>query len=147
MDKLKIDHFVREHPADGFPAFRSLTAIDTALIRQNVARALGLALIPDAGSLLEILGDRQKVLDRPNAEATGFDLKACLHSLGISPSDRVFINWHRFDEIDEMNVDDLSTYFASIWYPSSDDIDIFDGKYSWILSVRHDGVLSVLRLN
>jgi hypothetical protein len=147
MDKLKIDHFAREHPADRFPPFRSLSPDDAALIRQHVARALGLPLISDARSLLQILGDRQTVLDKPNAEANGFDLKACLQSLGISASDRVFINWYRFDDIDEMKVDDLCTYFASIWYPSSDDIDVIDSKYSWILSVRHDGVLSVLRLN
>lgn len=146
MDKLKIDHFAREHPAEGFPGFRSLTPDDAALIRENVARALMLPLTSDGASLLRALGDQQTVLDEPNAEAVGFNLKACLRSLGIHARDSVFINWYRFDDIDEMKVDDLSRYFANIWYPSSDDIEIFDGKYDWILSVRHDGVLGVLQV-
>ena len=33
----------------------------------------------------------------------------------------------------------VSKYFSDIWYPSTDDIDVFDSSVSWILSVNHEG--------
>ena len=66
--------------------------------------------------------------------------------LGIKHQSHVFLNWYRFDNIDEIEVDGLNTYFADIWYPSTDDIDLFDNTFKWIVSIRHDGQISRGRL-
>ena len=37
-------------------------------------------------------------------------------------------------------------YFDDIWYPDSDDIDIFDQTLSWILTVLHNGDVKILQI-
>ncbi|WP_234399978.1 hypothetical protein [Campylobacter concisus] len=40
-----------------------------------------------------------------------------------------------------MRFDDLSKFFSDIWYPSLNDIEIFDINLNWIISVRHYGAI------
>ena len=35
-------------------------------------------------------------------------------------------------------------YFSDIWYPSVDDIIIFDDSYKICMMIRHDGVIYLL---
>lgn len=48
----------------------------------------------------------------------------------IKPQTNVYINWYRYDQVDEMAFVDLDKCFADIWYPGPDDIDIFDSEFS-----------------
>jgi len=66
--------------------------------------------------------------------------------LGISAEKKVYVNWYRYDNVDEIQFVDLTKYFDDIWYPGLDDIDIFDATFSWILSISHDGAVRSARL-
>lgn len=70
-----------------------------------------------------------------NALDDGFELKKVFQSIGVGQEECVYINWYRFDDIDQMRFDDLNKYFDDFWYPSSDDISIFDSKISWVLGL------------
>jgi len=79
-----------------------------------------------------------------NAKSENFCLTAVFANLGIVPKENVYINWYRFDKIDKMQFNDVVHYFNYIWYPDSDEIDLFDDSFSWIVSIDHDGsVMSV----
>ncbi len=71
-----------------------------------------------------------------------FDFSRLLSDLEVGIDDSVYINWYRYDEIDEMKLCNFSKYFGDIWYSSADDIDIFDEAFTWMVSIRHDGVVS-----
>lgn len=58
----------------------------------------------------------------------------------------MFINWDRYEEIDEMGLDDLNRYFSDIWYPGSDEVDVFDSSFGWFLSVSPEGYVKVVRV-
>lgn len=73
-----------------------------------------------------------------------FKLIDNLKKIGITPMKEVFINWYRFERIDVFNAVDLDKFFYNIWFPSSDDIDIFDESLNWIVSIRHDGIISYI---
>ena len=74
-----------------------------------------------------------------NAGDENFDLENVTQTAGISVHDKVFVNWYHFDKIDTLAFKDLAVFLGYIWYPSSDDIDIFDSSFSWIVSITHQG--------
>ena len=80
-----------------------------------------------------------------SAEADNFNLVRMLETSGVQPQETVYVNWRRFDDLDAIAPDDLSHFFDYIWYPGADDIEVFDGACSWILVIRHDGVLRILK--
>jgi hypothetical protein len=82
-----------------------------------------------------------------NADDDGFDFRALIRDLGIKPENHVCVNWHLFDEIDEFALDQFASHFDGIWYPSSDDIDVFDSSLSWLLSISHEGDVSFANLD
>lgn len=66
--------------------------------------------------------------------------------LDIELSSQVLIDWSSQSNIDRLKWDDFTERFHDIWYPSSEDIDVFDESLSWIMSVSHDGVLCLVKL-
>jgi hypothetical protein len=52
-----------------------------------------------------------------------------------------FLNWYRFDKVDELKFDDLCEVFDDLWYPSSDDLDILNPNINWVVSIEHFGQL------
>jgi hypothetical protein len=74
----------------------------------------------------------------------GFDLRDLISVVGIKAGADVLVNWYRFDQIDRIAFSDLSEHFDHIWYPSSDDIEIFDESLDWFVLVRHDGRVAVV---
>ena len=76
----------------------------------------------------------------------GLDVLAVLDGLGVGYSEHAYLNWGQFEELDRIRLQDLSECFDDIWYPGSDDLDVIDAECKWILSVRHDGAVGILRL-
>ena len=96
--------------------------------------------------LVKIIADLGTSIEGLNAKKEGFVLESVLGSLNVRPNEKVFINWYQFDKIDEMRFVDLNKYLDDIWYPGSDDIDILDATFSWILSIDHHGYVKYLAL-
>lgn len=146
MNAIKIDNFRRSYPGVQFPEFESLAPDRCTDIRQSVARRLGL---PTDAPPLEVITKlhEQAGGELGNApDSGGLDVRITLQKAGVEAGDRVYLNWYRFDDIDEVGVDDLSRCFDDIWYPGSDDVELFDATLSWIVSISHTGRMVLRRL-
>jgi hypothetical protein len=146
METRNIEDFKREHPGIKFPDYRHLTANETEAIRRRLKILASLPENIDNLTLTRHIAKISKICDCENANDEKFNLSATLNSLDIFPEDQVYINFYRFDEVDKMLLNDVSRWFRFIWYPVSDDIEIFDDSLEWILSVTHDGEIQIVRL-
>jgi len=61
--------------------------------------------------------------------------------IGLPIPHEVYINDHKFEHLDVMLFSNFSKYFTDIWYPSADDIEIFDSSLNYIVAIRHYGAL------
>lgn len=146
MDQDKITIYEREHGAELFPQFRELPDDETARIRRTFLLKLGL---PSDFSNLELIlniRNRQTSISMWNAEDDHFDLNALFCELKIELKEKLYLNWFRMDDVDELFTRDIIRNFWDIWYPGPDDVDLFDVDQNWILSVDHSGFVSYLRL-
>lgn len=146
MDTIKLEDFVRDHPGENFPEYRTLSEQESARIRRAIASQLGLP--PDVGplELVRAVADKAVAVPQINAEDKSPDFRALLYEAGVSPREKVLINWYRFDRVDEMSLNDFSRCFGDLWYPAADNIDLFDHSLSWIVSVDYSGTVSLLKL-
>ena len=85
------------------------------------------------------------LLEGSRADDKQFQPANLLSNLKIQPRQNVFINWSRYDVIDEIGFSDLNKYFSDIWYPGPDDIDIFDSSFRWILSISPEGYIKLVK--
>ncbi len=139
MDQIKTLNCERE--GEVFPIYRELSALECALLRRKFIAALGLpgesadrALIDKILTLTVTLPENVEPCDR-------FDFEALLKRHGVNPSPEILLDWGWFDEVDEMSLKDFSEHFSDIWYPSSDDLGLFDSSMSWMLLITHYGAL------
>jgi len=80
---------------------------------------------------------------KPSEEA--FVLSDLFERLKLE-ANNIYIDWSRLDDIDEMSALEFSAVFHDLWYPSSDDIEIFDQGQKWVLLIRHFDVVQILRI-
>jgi hypothetical protein len=142
MEEFKIELFKSEHKID-FPHYVSLSK-EKCLILVN--RLSGKYKFSKIDSLIKLLYSNKELLLNID-DCKEFKFIDILNSLKIIPLTNVYINWYRFDAINIFITDDVDKYFFNIWFPTSDDIDIFDESLDWIVSVRHDGCVSFLKYN
>ncbi|WP_149720163.1 heat-shock protein, partial [Campylobacter concisus] len=133
MDQIKLENFRKEYGFE-MPIVRSLSAGECLKIRENLLHKFSL---DDIDEFFKI--DKFNRLDGFNANEENFDLKTAFSELGIAMPNEICINFNKFESIDILRFDDLSKFFSDIWYPSLDDIEIFDINLNWIISVRHYG--------
>lgn len=133
MDQIKLENFRKEHGIK-MPIIRSLPYDECLEIRENLLYKFSLQNIDEFFKI-----DKFSRLDCFNADEENFDLKAVFRKLNITTPNEICINFNKFESIDILHFDDLSKFFSDIWYPSLDDIEIFDLNLNWIVSVRHYG--------
>ena len=146
MHIVKIENFERAKPGQSFPWFRHLNPKESEEIREALMGKLSLGADTDGLTLVQTLLDRSGALEGYDAGADKFALLPVFEQLGLQPEEHVYINWHRFDDIDLISLKDLVSFFDDIWYPAADDLDIFDPSLNWILSVTHSGQIRILKL-
>ena len=135
MDQIKLENFRKEHGIK-MPIIRSLSAGECLKIRENLLHKFSL---DDIDEFFKI--DKFSRLDGFNADEEKFDLKAVFEKLNIATPNEICINFNKFESIDILHFDDLLKFFSDIWYPSLDDVEIFDLNLNWIISVRHYGTI------
>ncbi len=137
MDDFKIEHFEREHGAGTFPVHRRLSVFECDRLVHALGQRLGIDE-PSRETVQDHLTGRYRfhvVLEEPNAEM----LRAALLTCSAELPDRVYLNWDRFQTVDEMSARDLIGHFDDIWYPASDDLDIIHPAGEWVVLVHHEG--------
>ena len=140
MDQIKLENFYKEYGFD-MPIIRSLPYDECIKIRENLLHKFSL---DDVEEFFKI--DKFSRLDGFSADEENFDLKALFGKLNIATPNEICINFNKFESIDILHFDDLSKFFSDIWYPSLDDIEIFDLNLNWIVSVRHYGRIYYVKL-
>ena len=147
MDDFKIQHFLNDPDYAGleFPWFSKVSQEEENRIYKILEQKIG----PKPSNYEDIFAKVQDVgtLVEGNAEEDGFNLSKIFESINIRPEKKVFVHWDSKRGTDEFYFDDLSKYLDDIWYPSADDIDIYDSTFNWIFSVDHHGYLYLLLLD
>ncbi|SEP46075.1 hypothetical protein [Mucilaginibacter sp. OK283] len=138
MDEFKISLFENEHNAS-FPQHRELTKLESQKLANEISKKYNINIL----NFEMDLAAKQSFYNESDS-LENFKLIDNLKKIGITPMKEVFINWYRFERIDVFNAVDLDKFFYNIWFPSSDDIDIFDESLNWIVSIRHDGIISYI---
>ena len=141
MEEHKISNFRRSHPETQFPEFVQQDKNRLEEVRRGMCERLHL---PSEASGLEIvraLRSGSRRITGLNALSDVFNLEGFVSRVVRRPPAEVLINWYRFDDMDIMGLQDLSNRLLDIWYPGSDDIDIIDPEYRWVLSIGYEGEL------
>lgn len=146
VEQFKIENFKQEHPGLKFPEYESLNENECQIILNKLVRNFGFKELSDGLLLLKNLENIAKQVSNVNSEIDVCDFKSIMLSYGIDIPKHIYINWYRFDRIDKMKLDDFSKFFFDIWYPSSDDINIFDDSFYWIISITHFGSIELVKL-
>lgn len=146
MDKIKIDNFRKVHHGVDFPKYVSLDTAVTKKIQSLIAQKLGLEIYSDGLALVRKIDSLGELCAGIDAASEEFSLRKALFHEGIKSSGDVYVNWYRYDTIDKIGLDDFDRYFDDVWYPSVDDIDVFDDSLAWVLSVSHDGKVKMLKM-
>jgi len=147
IEDFKLERFKIVFPDTEFPVVHALPSEKCVDLKRKLAEKLGLATNVAPVQLLETLYNSFHI-ERAGIVATdpGFNLGTLLRESGVKTSQQVYINWNQFDHVDEIKLTDLVKYFQYLWYPSSDDVEIFDDTLRWVALVRHDGAVRVVRL-
>lgn len=139
MERFKIELYEQEY-GKSFPSFKHLSNEECEIIKKIFF--LDFQVENDL-ELIKIIEKKAIYVDNFNAnDEQNFNLKRMFQYLNRDCL-KVYVNWFRFDDIDEIAFDDFCTFFYDIWFPGVDDIDLFDESYSWIVSIRHDGVIYI----
>nr|WP_321396301.1 hypothetical protein [uncultured Desulfobacter sp.] len=146
MEKFKIEHYENDHPGETFPWHKALQSSTAKDFKDALSVKLGLEVDTTSENLIGIILEKSNLIQDAQADSENFSISKILESRSIIPESNVYLNWYRFDEIDEIHFDNLNKYFDDIWYPGSDDIDIFDQTLSWILTVLHNGSVRILQV-
>jgi hypothetical protein len=146
MELFKITHFERDHGAGTFVRFRHLSKEESLAVVQQLWARLKLQGEVDAQRLVRAIWKAAKPVHEIGDAEEDFCLDDLLRRLGFSATGSVFLDWRRFEDVDEVLTEDFCRQFSDIWYPSSDDLDIVDSELRWILTVSHCGLISGIRL-
>lgn len=146
MEKFKIDNFVRENPSCVFPDVLTLTQDETLSIRSRLIDILKLDPTVDSLKLINFLWGKSSAINSINAEEEDFNFFELIRLAGINPKQSVLVNWDRMETIDRIRLDDFCKYFSDIWYPSSDDIEVFDDSLTWMILIEHSGDIRFAQL-
>jgi len=145
LEQIKIDNFKKDNPEVDFPNYIELDSHSCAVIRASISEKLGVNKSSTGLELVNAVATRTQTYTSTSCRDSDFNLKRVLSFHELTESESVFINWHRFDEIDQIPLADLTKHFDDIWYSDVDDIDIFNDKLMWILSISHFGKIDVLK--
>jgi hypothetical protein len=143
MDAIKIENFHRANPDAVFPQFAPVSDDECLNLRAAIADQIGLKRESEPIQVLNALWARATVLRDINA-SHGLPFHKLVPD--AEADSRVFVNWYRFNDVDQFVTIDLETYFNDLWYPASDDIEDFNRTLRWFLLVRHDGQVGRLLL-
>ena len=147
MEAFKVENFEREHGKNSFPAYWQMKGQALHEMQRRLSSALSIDEAFSRQEICQALETKSQLVEGVNAEDNSFDLRSLLDQFGIVMSDEVCINWYHFEALDVMRASDFVRHFSDIWYPSSDDIDIFDQSVSWVLSISHYGSVKMARIS
>ena len=139
MENFKIDLFIGEYEKD-FPEYSHLSESACISIMEKLSKSFSVDFSSNIAKKL----DEKQFFEKSIDAKEEFRLIDFLQKINVIPLSKIYINWYKFNDIDSIDLVDMDKYFYDIWFPSSDDIDLFDENFNWIVSIRHDGIVSYI---
>lgn len=131
MEAFKITLFERDCGLS-FPHYEELKIESCEDLKFTIAQKFNLENQNIGEELFALL----KYCDFANADEN-FNFKEMLSKLEIIPNRMLYLDWGDFNNVDLISVDDFNKHFYDIWYPVSDDINIFDETLNWFVYISH----------
>lgn len=138
INKHKIDHFYNDKVMGKFPKYKEVEFDLAVNIRERVATHLGLPVDSSGLAVISKLAERYAECE-VGKQTESIGMINMMRDNDVAPKSKIYINWYRFDDITEMEFNDLIQFFEYIWYPQVDIIDVFDGTMSWFIQVSESG--------
>ena len=145
MLKQRKEEF-EEELEGAFPTFSSLNRSELINHQAKVRSAFK---CPSDMAILDVFDKIIAVsefIPNVNAKDNSFSFEKLLERAKVSSKLNVFLDWHRFDEIDCIELSKFSEYFDDIWYPEANDIYVYDETFTWFILVTHYGAISIARV-
>jgi hypothetical protein len=142
LEDFKKDIFKQENP---FHDMFSISQLDSVAIKEIRYRLCGRLGCDDHELQKRLFVLRKDSLVARSNLDKSFSIDDIFTAYKIHP-DKILINWDDFKTVDELSFQDFCKWFRYIWYPSSDDMDVFSTDLTWMLHVSHFEVLSLTRL-
>ena len=143
MEQFKFDFFKKEHSSQTMNVV-TLSKAECDKVFASFCSAYNMEK-QERNQVFDIIQDKGIPVNFTNAEDKNFDL-SCLISENCKRQlpTHLYVCWDCFYAIDRFDYNDIVKYFSDIWYPSVDDIIIFDDSYNVCMMIRHDGVIYLL---
>jgi hypothetical protein len=142
MQPFKIENFLRENPGSRPPRFVPLTDSEASELVEKLLVSAGRPNgTPEA--IMRWLSERATPLEDVNLDKGKVALQDLFRKSAINPGPVLYVQWGPLRDIDRFQTDELGRYFYDVWYPSADDIEIFDDTLAWLMFVRHYGGVEV----
>lgn len=138
MEKFKLTHF-KELYGFKIPTLRHLSVKESEII---IDKLCSIYRVKKLDFLLNKIYNTFTTIKEIDVDVDNFHIVNLFNELGITIPEEILINWDKFENIDCISFDIFNKYFSDIWYPIIDDIEIFDKEIKWIISIRHDGIIS-----
>jgi hypothetical protein len=144
MQAFKIDNFLRDHPGALPPRFETLTDSEASELSQTLLLKTGRPTAQPA-DVIRWFAERATPLGDIDLEKNQIALLELVERAEIMPGPALYVQWGLLRDIDRFQSDDLSAYFYDVWYPSADDIEVFDDTLAWMMFIRHYGGVEIWR--
>jgi hypothetical protein len=142
MQSFKIENFVRENPGVSPPRFQSLTDSEASTLVERLLTSAGQPK-GTRREIMQCLSEQATPLTDVNLDEDEVALHELFSRTGIKFGPVVYVQWGPLREIDRFETEELARYFYDVWYPSADDIEMFDDTTAWVIFVRHYGGVEV----
>ena len=140
MEQFKLDFFKKEHK-NLCINFTTLSKIECESAYASFCLSYKMEM-QNRNDIFRLVQNKGHYINSINAKDDDFNLYLLIHEQNISQiPTHLNVCWDCFYTIDHFGFNDLVNYFDYIWYPSVDDIIIFDEACKICLMVRHDGVI------
>lgn len=151
MNEWKYELYGRDHPGSNGLQVEKLGEAERSAFIRNMSRALREPENEDEllRKVYTMVGDSGALLFDIEPANAGRFLVDCGKRVDFAPDASVVLAFPLSTGLSELfrcSVDTLARNFNYIWYPSTDDVVIFDFQLRWIIVVFHYGVVRAMRL-
>ncbi len=140
MIDFKIEYFKADYPDRDIPIDRHLDDAEAEELLHRLNKKFELSPEGDPETLLGTIFSRSEYLmkiDNPGS----FVLSKVLTEYKIS-TETIYINWSKFNDIDNISIQSFDKYFDYLWYEGADDIELFDTSLNWVVLINHEGYVN-----
>ena len=140
MEQYKLDFFKKDHP-NQLLRFVTLSAVECDKVFASFGQFYNIEP-KNRNDIFGIIQSEGRFVDSVNAENENFDLRRLVQEQNIKAMPQYMnVCWDCFHSVDVFDFNDVADFFDYIWYPSADDVILFDESYEVCLMVRHDGAV------